>query len=157
MVRISIVILAGVCLAAWLPDIARAGCTMCVMSGAAELEEDTAQVRQLARRVYQLIDSGVKRRPGGVSFSGLLNELALAVQLGNVDAVICWDTNARHFSAHGDIVAIPREENVISPVPIVVLKCSKAPDAAREFVEFVRSEKGREILTANNYTVSLDK
>ena len=87
--------------------------------------------------------------------SGTVNELGLAVQLGNVDAVILWDANARHFAAAGTIVPIPTEQNVISPIPVAVLKSSKHPEEARAFIDFVTSEKGRAILEAKGYTVKL--
>lgn len=87
--------------------------------------------------------------------SGTVNELPLAVQLRNVDAVIAWDANARHFLQYGDIVSIPPDQNVPSTIPIVVLKSSNHPQETREFVEVVTSDEGRKILAERGYTVSL--
>lgn len=85
--------------------------------------------------------------------TGTVNELGLAIQLGNVDAVILWDANARQYAAHGDAVAIPPEQNVLSPIPVVVLKSSRHVAAARRFVEFIASEEGRRIFTQQGYGV----
>jgi molybdate transport system substrate-binding protein len=86
-----------------------------------------------------------------VTKSATVNELGLAIQLGNVDAVILWDANARHFAEHGEVVAIPPEQNVLSPIPVIVLKSSRHVAAARRFVEFIASEEGRRILTQKGY------
>lgn len=86
--------------------------------------------------------------------SGTVNELGLAIQLGNVDAVILWDASARHFAQSGEVVSIPPEKNVPSTIPIVLLKSSEHPEEARKFIDFVTSEEGRRILTERGYTVS---
>ena len=86
-----------------------------------------------------------------VSTSATVNELGLAIRLGNVDAVILWDANARQYAQYGDAVAIPAEQNVLSPIPIVVLRSSSHVAAARRFVEFIASEEGRRILSQQGY------
>jgi len=86
--------------------------------------------------------------------SGTVNELGLAIQLENVDAVILWDANARHFAEHGQVVAIPKEQNVLSPIPAVVLKSSRHPAAAGKFIDFITSDEGRGIFSERGYSVS---
>jgi molybdate transport system substrate-binding protein len=85
--------------------------------------------------------------------SGTVNELGLAIQLGNVDAVILWDANARQYAQYGDAVAIPPEQNVLSSIPVVVLKSSTHVAAARRFIEFIATQEGRRILTEQGYCV----
>jgi len=87
--------------------------------------------------------------------SGTVNELPLAVQLQNVDAVIAWDVNARHFLQYGDIVRISQEQNVPSTIPIIVLGSSSHQSEARAFIDFVTSSEGKKILTECKYTISL--
>ncbi len=87
--------------------------------------------------------------------SGTVNELGLAIQLGNVDAVIIWDANARQFAAHGETVLIPPEQNAISAFPIAALTFSEHPGEAMRFIEFVTSGKGRRIVRECGYTVEL--
>ncbi|MBN1674767.1 MAG: molybdate ABC transporter substrate-binding protein [Kiritimatiellae bacterium] len=85
--------------------------------------------------------------------SGTVNELALAVQMGNVDAVIVWDANARQFAEHGESIRIAPDRNIPSSIPIVVLKASEHPAEARTFVAFVTSAEGKAILRGHGYTV----
>jgi len=87
--------------------------------------------------------------------SGTVNELGVAVQLGSVDAVIIWDANARHFAAYGEAIAIPPRQNVISTLPIIMLKSSRHVAESQDFIDFVTSEDGRHILAEKGYTVSL--
>jgi molybdate transport system substrate-binding protein len=91
-----------------------------------------------------------------VSFkSATVNELPMQIQLGNLDAVISWDANARHFLDDGEIVPIPLEQNVPSTVPLVRLESSQSPEAALAFIEFVTSDQGKGILRDKKYTVEL--
>ena len=71
----------------------------------------------------------------------------------NVDAVIIWDANARHFKKHGSTIIIPEEQNSISTIPIVILKSSKNPEQAKSFIDFIMSARGREIIKSKGYTV----
>ena len=95
--------------------------------------------------------------PNVVYKSGTVNELGVAIQMHTVDAAIVWDVNARQFAAYGDTVAIPPGENVVSTVPIVVLKTSAHPAEAMKFIEFVTSPEGKRILAENGVTVSLQE
>ena len=89
--------------------------------------------------------------------SGTVNELGLAIQLKNVDVVILWDANARHFAEYGTIIPIPKEENIPSTIPIVRLKSSELAQEAMAFIEFITSDRGRGILEGKKYTTVLPK
>jgi len=109
----------------------------------------TLKILEKNRIAYESLKDNV------VYNSGTVNELGVAIQLGNVDAVILWDANARHFAEHGHIVAIPPEANIPSAIPIVVLNSSRHVEEARRFIEFVTCEEGQRILKERGYTVSL--
>ncbi len=89
--------------------------------------------------------------------SGTVNELAVAIRLGTVDAVIIWDANARHFAGSGTVVPIPPEKNAISSIPIARLKSSRHPEEAQAFIDFVTSEEGKSILRDHGYTLTLGR
>ena len=93
--------------------------------------------------------------PNVVYKSGTVDELAEAVRLGSVDAVIVWNASARLYAAHGEAIPIPLDQNVISSIPIVVLKSSQHADESRRFVEFACSAQARQILDKLGYTTSL--
>jgi molybdate transport system substrate-binding protein len=89
--------------------------------------------------------------------SGTVNELGVAMQMKHIDAAIMWDANARQFASAVDIIDIPAEQNQVSTIPVVVLTCSKYPDEAKHFVDFVTSPAGEIILKAYDYTVELNQ
>ena len=86
--------------------------------------------------------------------SGTVNELAVAVEMNNVDAVIIWDANARQFAHAGDTVAIPAEQNLITTIPVVRLVFSRYSKTAQEFIDFVVSEEGKRIMETEGYTTN---
>jgi len=53
-----------------------------------------------------------------------VNELGMQIQAGSLDAVIVWDAVANQYLSHGELVEIPPEQNVISTVPVGVLRFS---------------------------------
>ena len=84
-----------------------------------------------------------------------VNELAVWVEMKDVDAAIVWDAIAAVAAKGVDAIRIPDEKNVISEVVVGLMKTSKSKDAARQFVDFMRSEKGRAILSGKGYSVVL--
>lgn len=83
--------------------------------------------------------------------SQTVNELGMQIQAKALDAVIVWDAMARYYAEYGDEVPIPPEQNIISTVDIGVLSFTQSRSLAQKFVDFVVSEKGREIFKKYNY------
>jgi len=91
--------------------------------------------------------------PNVVFRSLTVNELALQVVTGKLDATIVWDAIARGYEGRADIVPIPLATNVVSTVPVAVLTSSSQPSLAEQFQQFVISERGRAIFEKHGYTV----
>ncbi len=86
--------------------------------------------------------------------SATVNELGMQVQTGALDAVIVWDAVAKQYAQHADEVPIPLSHNVVTAVDLAVLSSSQHAEAARRFVEFACSSRGREIFRQHGYLVS---
>lgn len=87
--------------------------------------------------------------------SATVEELGIAVKMGTIDATILWDTTARYYTNYTNdatVVEIPLENNVLSVIPIVVLKFSQYPDIAKKFIEFVVSDTGKEIIKRTGWS-----
>lgn len=80
-----------------------------------------------------------------------VNELAVWVEMKNVDAAITWDALAGNFSKTVDAVQIPKDKNIITEVVVGLMKTSKKKAEARKFIDFIRGEKGRKILGDKGY------
>jgi molybdate transport system substrate-binding protein len=89
--------------------------------------------------------------------SQTVNELGLQIQAQALDAVIVWDAIAHYYDRYGTEVSIPLERNVISTVDIGVLKFTRNKEAAEKFVQFITSQKGRDVFKEHNYTVDTPK
>jgi len=81
-----------------------------------------------------------------------VNELGVHIKAGKIDATIVWDAVAAQYPKEGEIVPIPKDKNVISTVPVAVLRSSKHPKEAAAFQEFVLSDEGRAIFAKHHYT-----
>ncbi|MGN9806548.1 molybdate ABC transporter substrate-binding protein [Micromonospora sp. L32] len=73
------------------------------------------------------------------------------VTLGEVDAALVYRTDVRSAAAKVDGVEFPESARAVNDYPMVVLKDAPNPTAARAFVEHVRSDQGRAVLTAAGF------
>ncbi|MFU8871679.1 molybdate ABC transporter substrate-binding protein [Micromonospora sp. SL4-19] len=73
------------------------------------------------------------------------------VKLGEVDAALVYRTDVRAATAELDAVEFPESARAVNDYPIVVLKHAGNPDGARAFVDYVRSDAGRAVLTAAGF------
>ncbi len=85
--------------------------------------------------------------------SATVNELAQAVDIGSIDAAVVWDATARQYPKNCQSLEIPAEKNEISEVPVIMLKSSALPDAAKKYIEFISSSRGNKIFEDNGYKV----
>jgi len=111
--------------------------------------QQTLEVLRKNGIAYETIERNVVLKAGTVT------ELGEAVRLGSIDAAIVWDATADQFADGGDVVPIPPAKNVPAAIPVVLLKSSTAPEAARRFIDFAASQQGKRILSEMGYTVTL--
>lgn len=83
-----------------------------------------------------------------------VNQLGDQVRLGHLDAAIVWDGVAAQFGDSVEVVEIPAEKNVISRVSLGILSCSQKPELADRFLQFVSSDRGREVFRKYGYCVT---
>jgi len=75
------------------------------------------------------------------------------VALGEADAGFVYVSDVpAEYKDKVSAIAIPDSLNVIAVYPIGVLQGSKNPDAARSFIDFVRSPEGKAILARYGFT-----
>ncbi len=99
-----------------------------------------------AAGLYDAVDRNV------IVHAGNVPELGNAVQLGTLDAAIVWNVTASPIADKTDVIEIPREYWEPSAVSVCVLGFSKAPEAARAFIDFCASEEGQRIAAAAGFT-----
>ena len=107
------------------------------------------QVGRISGKILE--NAGLDRSKLNAKESLTVNELGVWVKMGDVDAAIVWDAIAANIADSVDVIKIPEEYNVISRVVVGLMKTSKHKEAAKKFIEFMTSQKGRAILNSKGY------
>jgi len=117
---------------------------------------DYIPVGRKARQIFEKNGISWKRIETNLKFqSATVNELCLQIQARSLDAVIVWDAVAQRYSKYGELIPIPRQQNVSSTVDAGVLKFTENCELAEKFVDFLCSEDGRAVFRKLNYRVDL--
>ncbi|MFG1951705.1 molybdate ABC transporter substrate-binding protein [Micromonospora sp. NPDC048830] len=73
------------------------------------------------------------------------------VRLGEVDAALVYRTDATAAASEVDAVEFPESARGVNDYPVVMLRRAGNPAAARAFVAYVLSDRGRAALTAAGF------
>jgi molybdate transport system substrate-binding protein len=73
------------------------------------------------------------------------------LKLGEVDAALVYRTDVRAAASDVDGVEFPESASAVNEYPIVVLKNATNKAGAHAFVAWVRSDKGKAVLTAAGF------
>jgi len=110
---------------------------------------EACQVGKISTKI--LANYGLKRSELKHKESLTVNEIGVWVKMKDVDAGIVWDAIAANMTDSLDRISIPAGKNVISKIVVGLLKESKNKSAAQKFIDFMKSDKGQQILNDNGY------
>ena len=115
---------------------------------------DGPQIGRIAKDIFARngLDAA-KLDPARTMHSATVNELGVWVKTGRIDAAVVWDAIAANLADSTDVVAIPKEKNVISHVVIGLMKSSQDKALARRFIDFLTGQAGREVFRRHHYRV----
>jgi molybdate transport system substrate-binding protein len=106
-------------------------------------------------QIFERAGISAKALADHVAFRSLtVNELGTDVALGALDAAIVWDAVAVSFADQTEVIGIPAEQNVVSTVAIGVLRSSRQPELAQQFVAFLTSPEAQAVFARHHYTTS---
>ena len=108
----------------------------------------TVPAGRYARQAFE--KAGVKPPEGSQELD--VKAVVTKVTLGEADAGVVYTTDVRAAGEKAAGVAIPPELNVEARYPIAVVKEADAPTEARQFVDFVLSPAGRQVLERFGFT-----
>lgn len=123
------------------PDLKVVVCAPQVPCGAAEVNVEKA--------------TGVDVKP--VSEEADVKSTLAKVTSGNADAALVYVTDviaANKAKPTVDGVTFPESKKAINDYPIVVIKNAAQADLARKFIELVRGDAGKKVLTAAGFVVT---
>jgi molybdate transport system substrate-binding protein len=118
------------------------------------LADPSAAIGQLQAQVFRkngLDEDALKKNT--VTSPATVTDVAMAVKMGMADAAIVWDALRNFAPADAEGVIIPSNKNVVGAVPAVALAGTKNASAAGAFVDYLASDKGREILKSKGFSV----
>jgi molybdate transport system substrate-binding protein len=117
------------------PELTLAVCSPAVPCGAA------------AQKVFQA--AGVKAVPDTEEED--VKAALTKVQLGEVDAALVYATDVQAAGSDVEGILFPEAEQAINEYPIVSLKAASNPEAAKAFLDLVRSADGQKALAAAGF------
>jgi molybdate transport system substrate-binding protein len=85
-----------------------------------------------------------------------VRQVLAKVGLGEADAAIVYRTDARTAKDKVEVIAIPPGLNVVAEYPIATLTRTKRSALAKEFVDLVLSNAGREVLSRFGFRAGND-
>jgi molybdate transport system substrate-binding protein len=92
-----------------------------------------------------------------LTYAGSCEQTQQLVQLGEVDAIIGWDSFKAWAPDKIDNVKIPANLIRVRNVPGAVIAYSKQQKAAAEFVNFLASKQGKAIFSKHGYSTAVPK
>lgn len=84
-------------------------------------------------------------------------ELGNAIKLRHLDAAIVWNATAALYGDDITTSLIPEKWRVDSPIPVGVLKFSKQPTAATQFMNFLATPEARKVFLKHGYDMPPQK
>ncbi len=113
----------------------------------------TCQIGRLTAQVLK--KNGIDISKIDAKESTTVNELGVWVKMKNVDLAVVWEAIANNISNHVDVIQIPEEQTINSQVTISLLDTGKNQSGAKQFIEYLAGDKGRDILEKNGYNTAV--
>jgi molybdate transport system substrate-binding protein len=131
-----------------LPDCAKKGIKI------GQADDKAAAVGRIMPKLLALngVDSTAWRNNVAMT-TPTVNELGMAVKLGTIDAAVVWSAVANNYKEAADQVAIPAAKNVTPEVGAALLSFSKMKETAREYLDYLTSEKAKAALKKDGYII----
>lgn len=107
------------------------------------------QIGRLCAKIFA--NAGMDRNTLQAKESLTVNELGIWVKMKDVDVSMVWDAIAGNIRDSVDVIEIPQAVNEISTVVCARLKSSPHPAEALQFMQFMASTAGQQILKDKGY------
>lgn len=118
----------------------------------AQGDEKAAAVGRIMGKLLEL--NGVDKdawRKNVVTTTPTVNELAVAVKLGTIDATVVWDSIAKDYKDSSEVIELEPAKNIFPQVEVAILANAENKDGAQAFIDFMVSDEGKAILKKMGY------
>jgi molybdate transport system substrate-binding protein len=113
-------------------------------------DERSAAIGRLSQKILEKNNLTEAVEKNVVAKAATVNELVIYINMKQADASIIWEDNVSGVSDI-DIVYIAEDKNEIKTIPAAVLSMSEKKQEAKKFVDFLASEKGKNIFEKHGF------
>lgn len=119
-------------------------------------QPDSVPAGQYAREVLIWLKIYDQLQPKTV-FAKNVRQVLTYVETGNVEAGIVYATDARLSNQVNVIATAPKGSHQPIVYPVAVLKRTANPEAAKEFVDFLASDRAQEVFKQYGFVIDQEK
>lgn len=113
-------------------------------------DERSAAIGRLSQKILEKNNLTDAVEKNVVAKAATVNELVIYINMKQADASIIWEDNVSGVKDI-DIVYIAEEKNEIKTIPAAVLSISEKKQEAQKFVDYLASEKGKNIFEKHGF------
>ncbi len=119
------------------------------------LGDESVAIGRVSKNIFN--NAGIEEEKLNIiATMGTVNQVALAVAMGQADAGIVWQANYKELESRLEMIEIPEEINIVRSISIGLLDFSKNRDDALQFMEFLVSPRGKGIFEKYGYKIAKD-
>lgn len=112
-------------------------------------DEDANAIGKTSQKIFEKLDLE-KINDNVIAKTATVNELIVHLASGDADVAIVTE-DAAFGNEDIELITIPEEQNIPQILPIGSLKMTENQDLATEFVDFVSSDRGKEIFESYGF------
>lgn len=117
--------------------------------------DKSAAIGKVTQEIFEKNKMSEDIQKNIISIAETVNKVKMYILLKQADAGIVWKANYFENREELKMIKIPEEKNIIKDISIGKLKFSKNPEEAEKFLEYITSQKGKDIFQEygyNNYS-----
>ena len=119
-------------------------------------DERSAAIGRLSQKILAQNNLQKAVEKNIVAKAATVNELVIYINMKQADAAIIWEDNVSGVE-NIDVINITEDKNKIKTIPASVLSFSEKKKEAQRFVDYIASEKGKNIFKKHGFKVITSK
>lgn len=113
--------------------------------------DKSAAIGKVTQEIFEKNKMSEDIQKNIISIAETVNKVKMYILLKQADAGIVWKANYFENKEDLKMIKISEEKNIIKDISIGKLKFSKNPEETEKFLEYITSQKGKEIFQEYGY------
>jgi molybdate transport system substrate-binding protein len=115
------------------------------------IADKSAAIGKVTQEIFEKNEISEDIQKNIISNAETVNKVKMYILLNQADAGIVWKANYFENREELQMVKIPEENNIIKDISIGKLKYSTNPEKSERFLNYITSQKGKEIFQKYGY------